>query len=196
MNIQEAMKEFSITSLDEETKETLKKRYRKLAKSYHPDLSKGDKDKFEVISEAYQLLQGNIDKKVSNNDWFSFRQQKQKKVISFNTFLSLLNIKKREINKFDEDYFLFIDLKFKIIISDETGIKNEKEELITVRYNNKNEYYVDFHCDYKLNDTIKIYIDNDLLLDYLLEKKHFMIISTKKITVLDTMKFMITISQN
>lgn len=53
------------------TKEEIKKAYKRLAKKYHPDLHKGDKQKeakFKEINEAYKVLSD--DKKRANYDRF------------------------------------------------------------------------------------------------------------------------------
>jgi molecular chaperone DnaJ len=51
---------YKILGVDEKTgKDEIKKKYRELAKKYHPDLNKGDKaaeEKFKDISEAYDVL--------------------------------------------------------------------------------------------------------------------------------------------
>ncbi len=51
---------YKVLGVDEKTgKDEIKKKYRKLAKKYHPDLNRGDKaaeEKFKDISEAYDVL--------------------------------------------------------------------------------------------------------------------------------------------
>ena len=51
---------YKILGVTQKTKKAdLKKKYRELAKKYHPDTNSGSKvaeDKFKIISEAYEIL--------------------------------------------------------------------------------------------------------------------------------------------
>lgn len=72
----------------------IKKAYRKLAVEYHPDKTKGDKnreERFKEIAEAYQVL-GNAEKRrqydALGHDWEQFRQ-------SGNSFEEFMDMKRR-----------------------------------------------------------------------------------------------------
>ena len=59
------------------TAETIKKKYRKLAKEHHPDTNSGSKkseDKFKLVSEAYEVL-GNKEKRQAYDRQFSQKQR-------------------------------------------------------------------------------------------------------------------------
>ena len=60
-----------VLSTSGNTKVDIINAYRKLAKQYHPDAKCGNKEKFQVINEAYELLiKGNISKRplLANDD--------------------------------------------------------------------------------------------------------------------------------
>lgn len=56
MEISEALKLFSVEDIGEETDKTLNRKYKQLAKKYHPDSYGGSGQKFKEVSEAYKLL--------------------------------------------------------------------------------------------------------------------------------------------
>lgn len=62
------------------TKEEIKKAYRKLAKEYHPDKTKGDKaleEKFKAVSEAYQVLSNDENRKKYDDLGANWKQAQQ-----------------------------------------------------------------------------------------------------------------------
>lgn len=62
------------------TKEVIKKAYRKLAKEYHPDKTKGDKaleEKFKAVSEAYQVLSNDENRKKYDDLGANWKQAQQ-----------------------------------------------------------------------------------------------------------------------
>lgn len=56
MNIQKACDVFGIADISIETKQSLKSKYRKLMKKYHPDNNNGDTEMASSVGEAYKLL--------------------------------------------------------------------------------------------------------------------------------------------
>lgn len=58
MNIIEAKE---ILELQELTDEEIKKKYRELAKKYHPDINPEGHDRFLKIQEAYKYLKENVE---------------------------------------------------------------------------------------------------------------------------------------
>jgi DnaJ-class molecular chaperone len=65
------------------SKKDLKKKYLKLSKRYHPDMSEGSEEKFQELKEAYDLLSAYMDSYCFNFDKEEFLQQ----------FLSFTNYK-------------------------------------------------------------------------------------------------------
>jgi len=62
------------------TKDEIKKAYRKLAKEYHPDKTKGDKgleEKFKAVSEAYQVLSNDENRKKYDQLGANWKQAQQ-----------------------------------------------------------------------------------------------------------------------
>lgn len=199
MDFYKALEIFELTTLQNETDESLKRKYRKLARRNHPDVQGNTKEKFQAISEAYEVLLSSLHKKESNieinNTWFSSRKTKERNVITFKEYISSLDIKTRNINKLKEDYFLFLKLHFNIYITHK-GNERHYEETYELKYDEKGEYYLNLSYQYKVGDKLNIYLEEDIhLITHTLDKSHFMLVITKSISVLDTMKFMITITQ-
>ncbi len=62
------------------TKDEIKKAYRKLAKEYHPDKTKGDRtleEKFKAVSEAYQVLSNDENRKKYDELGANWKQAQQ-----------------------------------------------------------------------------------------------------------------------
>ena len=62
------------------TKDEIKKSYRKLAKKYHPDKTKGDKaleEKFKEVSEAYEVLSNDDNRKKYDELGANWKNQQQ-----------------------------------------------------------------------------------------------------------------------
>lgn len=197
MNFYKALEIFTLTTLQNETEDSLKKKYRKLAREYHPDIKGNTKEKFQEISEAYEILLSSLDKKESNieKNWFSsYRKTKERNVITFKEYVSSLDIKTRNINKLKEDYFLFLRLNFKISITHKEN-ETHYEESYEMKYDEKGEYYLNLSYEYAIGDKLHIYMEDIHLITHTLDKSHFMLVITKSISVLDTMKFMVTITQ-
>lgn len=199
MDFYKALEVFELTTLQNETDDSLKRKYRKLAKENHPDVQGNTNKKFQDIGEAYDVLLSSLHKKESNieinNNWFSsYRKTKERKVITFDEFISSLDIKTRNINKLKEDYFLFLKLHFNISIIHK-GNETQYEEIYEMKYDEKGEYYLNLSYKYEIGDKLNIYLDDIHLITHTLDKSHFMLAITKSISVLDTMKFMVTITQ-
>lgn len=61
MDLEKCLQVFELTDISLESKETLKKKYRKLMLKYHPDVC-GDDNKAKDISNAYEILLETVDK--------------------------------------------------------------------------------------------------------------------------------------
>lgn len=199
MDFYKALNIFELTTLQGETEHSLKVKYRKLARKSHPDVQGNTDKQFQDISEAYETLLSSLHKKESNielnNNWFSsYRKTKERKVISFKEYMSSLDIKTRNINKLKEEYFLFLKLNFNISIIHE-GNEIHYDETYEMKYDEKGEYYLNLSFKYTIGDILNISLEDVNLIQHTLDKSHFMLVITKSISVLDTMKFMITITQ-
>jgi len=95
----------------EATDDEIKQSYRSLAKQYHPDKKGGDKEKFQKIQEAYDILSDTQKKnEYDNKDKENINFQNLSSAFPFN-FGSFANFFNQKIKKSDHIHKYFITLE-------------------------------------------------------------------------------------
>ena len=165
MNINQALDIFSFANLP--NKEEIKKKYKQLAKQYHPDISGGSSVNFIKIKQAYDLLINykNLNKKNkinNNNAQYSTKKTKyehNEKIIDFKQsfcfymyiiffFCYFLNIKLIRNNK-----ITIIDFKNKKYVLSKINTFNVYNKILI----NENEYV------FKIKKTGTFKLKDDLI---------------------------------
>ncbi len=122
----------------EATNDEIKKAFRSLAKKYHPDRNKDDKDalrKFQEVNEAYEVLSNEASRKKYNDERFKFKEKNNKGTNSENNRTDRNNKKYQDkgenienLNKYFESFFGF-NANTNDINKDK--LKNEKNPIDT-----------------------------------------------------------------
>lgn len=102
MDISKALQMYEVVDISQEDDKTLNKKYKRLAKKYHPDSYKDSGEKFKEVKEAYDMLLDLL-KQIKIVETINKINTREEKLIhiTFEELIEIYNNKHRSLTKQD-----------------------------------------------------------------------------------------------
>lgn len=182
MNLSEALSVFNMKSIHELDEDTLKKRYRKLMKIYHPDSNTGNSDISIKVNSAYSILKEEIKLDKVYNEIYASEVDESAIIIGVEDYSDLMKgLDVRKVNGntvVNKDTILWRNVKYLIrytlVIDGE-----EINRIAIVNRNSENIYNARCEIYLKDNEDTKTF---ELLI---YDKKYTVLLDSNKIYLID-----------